>query len=97
MKVAKSPHKGRGKTGLKRRPANSGMLESAIVDLAVSGELAKASQLAIRRLKRKGLPVTFQRGTQIVKQYSDGREEVLAQIKQASFKVPSGVTILGAK
>jgi len=72
-------------------------LEANIRKLALSGELAKGAQEAIRRQKELGLPVTFQRGTQVIRQHADGREEILADIEQPEFRLPHGVKIIGRR
>ena len=72
-------------------------LEGSIVKLALSGELAKAARAAIRQQKKLGLPVTFQRGSQVVRQYVDGREEILGEIEQPEFRLPHGVKIIGRR
>jgi hypothetical protein len=75
-----------------REPAGS--LEALIMGMARRGELAKPAQLAIRRLRRKGVPITFRRGRQIITQYADGREEILGEIERPTYKFPKGVRII---
>ena len=83
--------KARGGNG-HREPAGS--LEGAIMGMARRGELAVPARLAIRRLRRKGVPITFRRGQEIIKQHADGREEVLGVIELPAFKLPKGVRII---
>ena len=64
------------------------------MEMARRGELAKPARLAIRRLRRKGLPITFRRGHQIIQQHADGREEILGVIARPSFTLPAGVRII---
>ena len=72
-----------------REPAGS--LEGSIMEMARRGELAKPARLAIRRLRRKGLPITFQRGNEIIKQHADGRMEVLGFVEPVAYQIPKGV------
>ena len=92
---------GNGSSG-KARAANghrepAGSLEGSIMGMARRGELTKPAQLAIRRLRRKGLPITFQRGNEIIKQHADGREEVLGIVEPVAYRIPKGVKIISAK
>jgi hypothetical protein len=73
-----------------------GSLEASIVEMARSGELAKAAEGAIALARKQGLPITFQGGTKIIKQYADGREEVLEVIRPVAYKLPKGVKIFAA-
>jgi len=73
-------------------------LEDAIVRLALSGELAKAAGDAIRKAKRLGLPVTYLRGNQVVKEYADGRIEVIETLAPpAPYALPRGVKIFSER
>ena len=72
-------------------------LEKRLVGLAMSGKLAKAGRDAIRAQVAMGLPVTFKRGTKVIKRYADGREEVLANVDRLAFRIPRGVAIIGRK
>lgn len=72
-------------------------LEGNIARLAGSGELAKAGQEAIARQKKLGIAVTFKRGDEVIKQWPDGREEVLERIERVKYKLPAGVGIIGRK
>jgi len=69
-------------------------LEGAIPKLARSGELAKSAQQAVRRLKRKGIPITFSRGLEIVVQRTSGTKEIVGRIKPAKYQPPAGVLII---
>jgi len=71
-----------------------GSLEGEIVDMALRGELAKAARKAIRTAKRRGLPITFKRGNQVVKEYADGRVEVLETLSFPKYVLPKGVKII---
>src|SRR6478609_3988811 len=53
--------------------AEPGSLESGVRGLAAQGTLAKAAQGAIKDQQRQGVPVTYQRGNQVIKQHADGR------------------------
>src|SRR5258708_1623668 len=76
--------------------AETGSLESGVRKLAAQGKLAKAAGAAIRAQRKRGVPVTFQRGDQVVKQYSDGRIEVLQKLKRrAPYSPPRGVKVIG--
>lgn len=39
-----------------------------------------AGELAVREARAAGLPVTYVSGTTIIKEYSDGRQEILGSI-----------------
>jgi len=71
--------------------------EDRISELARSGKLFNAAREAVEEQKKSGLPVTFRRGNQVIKQYADGREEVLAEIPPSKFKIPAGVEIIPSK
>lgn len=63
-------------------------LEEQILRLAAEGKIEAAAADAIRRQKAKGLPITFLRGDAIIKQYADGREEVLGIIARRPHWTP---------
>jgi len=67
------------------------------VQLAISGKLAEVGRRAIEAQRKLGLPVTIQKGDQVIKRYADGREEVLEIIPRRKFKVPRGVAIIPSK
>jgi hypothetical protein len=70
-------------------------LEANVVRLALEGKLAGAADRAVAEQKARGLPVTFQRGNEVIKQFADGREEVLATIPQSPpYKAPPGVRVI---
>jgi hypothetical protein len=72
-----------------RRPLS---LEDSIVELAVTGQLAEAAAAAIRAQKEAGLPVTFLEGNNVVREYPDGRREVLRRLKpRTKSPIPKGV------
>ncbi len=75
-------------------PAECDLLESHVVDLALSGKLSKAGREAIEKQKSLGLPRTLSRGHQIVRVYPNGREEVLRDLPQFTYVLPSGVRLL---
>jgi hypothetical protein len=69
-------------------------LEANVVRLALEGKLSAAGDRAVAEQKALGLPVTFQRGNQVIKQHPDGREEVLATIPQTPpYRPPPGVSV----
>ena len=72
------------------RPRQSS-LEDAIVGLAASGKLAGAGRAAIRAQKEAGLPVTYQQGNEVIKEFPDGRREVLATLEPPTYRLPKGV------
>jgi hypothetical protein len=75
----------------------SDSLEANIVGIALSGKLAEVAKDAIAAGVARGLPVTFQRGEEIIKRYADGREEVLTTVARSHFKMPAGVEIIGKR
>lgn len=76
---------------------SEGPVETAFLKLALGGKLAKAGRDAIRRQRAKGLAVTFKRGQEIIKQYPDGREEILGRVAPRRFRMPKNVPIIGEK
>lgn len=73
-------------------------LESrAVHDLVSSGRLAEAGRFAVAEQRRLGIPVTYQRGAQIICEHPDGREEVLAVVPSVPFVLPAGVRRLGGE
>ncbi len=77
---------------VRRHREAAGSLEASIAGMAASGVLAKPAQQAISRLRKKGFPITFQRGLSIIKLHADGREEVLGEIKQARLPTVESVS-----
>jgi hypothetical protein len=73
--------------------ANS--LESKLLGLARSGQLAKAGHRAIKMQRAKGLAVTFKRGAKIIKVYPDGHQEILGRGPAPRSKLPAALTGLG--
>jgi len=71
--------------------------EDRVSELARSGKLFNAAREAVEEQKKSGLPVTFRRGNQVIKQYADGRVEVLGEIPPSRFKIPPGVEIIPSK
>ena len=70
-------------------------LEANVVRLALEGKLSAAADRAVEEQRALGLPVTFQRGNEVIRQHSDGREEVLATIPQTPpYKAPPGVRVI---
>lgn len=63
-------------------------LEEQILRLATEGKIEAAAAVAIRRQQAKGLPITFLRGDAIIKQYPDGREEVLGILARRPHWTP---------
>lgn len=89
------PAKARVRQPPRRAEGFSGKsLEAGILELAVAGKLARASQAAIRTQRRLRLPITFQRARQIIKRHADGREEVLATVAPAPHTLPHGIKII---
>jgi len=76
---------------------DAGSLESRVVILAKRGKLAKAARNAVRAQRRKGLAVTFQRGTDIIKLHPDGREEVLGKVERPKYVLPRNVSIIKSR
>lgn len=70
-------------------------LEDLIVSLAESGRLAAAGRQAARETRAAGLPLTYKRGNQIVREHPDGRREVLETLPPPPpFKRPKGVKLI---
>ncbi len=67
------------------------MLEDMVVELAVNGMLAGAAQAAVRAQKEAGLPITYKRGSEIVKEFADGRQEVLSTVPSPVYKLKKHV------
>jgi hypothetical protein len=72
-------------------------LENQVVKFAMGGKLAKVSRDAVRRQVKKGFAVTFKRGNKVIKQFPDGREEILGTIKKLDFQLPTNVPLIGKK
>ena len=66
-------------------------LEDAVVALAAKGLLAGAGRAAVRAQREAGLAVTYKRGTQIVREYPDGRRVVLGSVERPRYELPKGV------
>ena len=99
---APSPRRPTSSKGLAPKARSSGStdeehdsLENQIVSMATRGKLARAGRKAVAAQKKRGLPVTFQRGNQIIKEYPDGREEVLGTVAAAKYVLPKGVRVIG--
>src|SRR3982751_3952271 len=70
-------------------------LEDLIVSLAESAHLAAAGRQAARETRAAGLPLTYKRGNQIVREHPDGRREVLETLPPAPpFERPKGVKLI---
>ena len=86
-----------GKTHVRRAPATPSRraapqtLEDAIVAAATSGRLSEVARAEVRAQRRAGLPITYKRGNQIVKEFPDGRREILGEIEAAPYKFPKKV------
>jgi hypothetical protein len=78
--------------GEKAEEANS--LEAQLLSLATGGELAKAGRNAVKSQRQHGRAITFKRGTKVIKQYPDGREEVLDRVESPSYTLPQNVRII---
>jgi hypothetical protein len=55
-------------------------LEGQLHQLVAEGKLEEAARIAIQRQVSKGFAITFLRGNVVVKQFPDGREEILATL-----------------
>ena len=90
---AKHPARRRPPTTSRRREPRE--LEDVVVALAESGVLAQAARAEIRAQRAAGLPITYQRGNDIVREYPDGRLEVLETLLPApAYKRPRGVATI---
>jgi hypothetical protein len=69
-------------------------LEDRIYDMAVSGTLASEGTRVVKNQLQAGIPVTYLRRTRIVREYPDGRIEVIGRVKKSTFKIPSGVEVI---
>lgn len=83
----KRPAKSRA-AAKQRKPRS---LEDAIVTLATTGQLAEAAASAIRAQRDAGLPITYQLGNDVVREFPDGRREVLATLQPPTYRLPKGV------
>src|SRR5687768_9128645 len=63
-------------------------LEDEISTLAATGQLAEAARSAIRAQQAAGLPITYQEGNEIIKEFPDGRREVLATLQPSTYRRP---------
>ena len=72
-------------------------LESHVVELALSGAFAQVGLEAVADCRRLGLPLTLRRGRHIVTLHPDGREEVIKELPELSYSLPSGVRRLDPK
>ena len=52
----------------------------------------KATKKAYMLTKERKLPITFKLGNKIVREFSDGRQEVLETLKATTIKVKEGAT-----
>jgi hypothetical protein len=94
MKTSSNGRNGRGSSPPKR--ANDSRrqprtLEEALVAAAASGKLAGAARSAIRAQRAAGIPVTYQRRNQVVREHPDGRREVLGRVKPSAYKLPKRI------
>jgi hypothetical protein len=69
-------------------------LEDVIYEMAISGAFAKAARKIIKDQLQAGIPVTYLKQNDIVREYPDGRIEVIGHIKKSTFKAPPGVEII---
>ena len=74
---------------IRRLQEDPDSLEAQLPRLAAEGKLDGAARAAIERQKAKGLAISFLRGSSIIKQYPDGREEVLGTLAKESDWTPS--------
>ena len=75
-------------------PEEPGSLEGEIVTLARTGKLAKAGRRAVAASKKLGLPVTYKRGDEIIKQFPNGDEEVLGTVQRLGYVLPHGIRVI---
>src|SRR3982751_5317196 len=95
LKPKKTTSKPKPRAPPRRPPARARELEDLIVSLAESGQLAAAGRQAARETRAAGLPLTYKRGNQIVREYPDGRREVLETLPPAPpFERPKGVKLI---
>lgn len=66
-------------------------------DLVNSGRLEQAGREAVAEQRRLGIPVTYKRGDEIVREHADGRVEVLAVVPSVTVTLPPGVRRLGGR
>jgi hypothetical protein len=95
LKPKKSTTKSKTRSTSRRRPTPVRELEDLIVSLAESGQLPAAGRQAARETRAAGLPLTYKRGNQIVREHPGGRREVLETLPPAPpFKRPKGVKVI---
>ena len=82
----------RGTVRKSPRRASSRDPEDSIVALAESGRLGETAREEVRAQRAAGLPITYKRGNEVVREYPDGRREVLEVLPPAPpYKLPNGV------
>jgi hypothetical protein len=72
-------------------------LEAQLPRLIAEGKIEEAAAHAIQRQLSRGLAITFLRGTEIIKQYADGREQIIATLPDASVSTPRGAIAIETK
>jgi hypothetical protein len=65
--------------------------------MALKGELRDATRKVVQAQRDAGLAITFLRGARVIKQFPDGREEVLETLPPATYKFPANVPVFGRK
>lgn len=75
----------------------SNELEERIVEMAVSGELAKFGHEAIKSQLEAGIRVTYVKEGKIIRHHPDGRIEVVGQVKKSKPVVLPGIARIGFK
>lgn len=74
------------------------VVEDDLGALAAAGKLAGAGRAAVRAQRAAGLAVTYKRGDKIVREFPDGRREVIGTIAPRPRYTPAkGVSRIGAK
>jgi hypothetical protein len=65
--------------------------------MALRGDFNRPVEEAIRSQRAAGLPIVFLRGTKIIREYPDGKEEVIGRVPATKYKFPANVPIFGQK
>jgi hypothetical protein len=68
--------------------------DNDVIVFLQSPRAAAAIRAKLRRQRAKGIPITFKRGTAIIKRYPDGREEKLGEVARPKYRLPPGVSII---
>ena len=71
-----------------RQPEEGDSLEARLPELIAQGKLEEPARAAVERQRAMGLSVTLLRGDAVIKQYPDGREELLATLARGDQWTP---------